>query len=77
MSSVEGAQTAEGGLHKLRAVAEGELRAKEPTDDVPRPLAKTDEKVDEPKLILPRKATQPIPVIREPVPEPNPPAPRR
>ena len=42
-------------------------------DDIPT----RKKKGDEPKLILPRKATQPIPVIREPVPEPNPPAPRR
>ena len=32
---------------------------------------------DQPELILPKKATQPIPIIQEPVPEPNPRAPRR
>ena len=31
----------------------------------------------QPELILPKKATQPIPIIQEPVPEPNPRAPRR
>lgn len=37
-------------------------------DDIP--TRKKD--ADQPELILPKKATQPIPVIREPVPEPNP-----
>ena len=42
-------------------------------DDIP--TKKKDN--DQPELILPKKATQPIPIIQEPVPEPNPRAPRR
>ena len=42
-------------------------------DDIP--TKKKDN--DQPELILPKKATQPIPIIQEPVPEHNPRAPRR